>query len=157
MLPTFEGKRTRNAYSRPCASRDYPVVWSAEIIGRFWALSTIRNTTLAGFSVSGHVLAEPGSTEHHHKAMIVAHQMTALPPRKPPFGIAPSPPPRRPGAASKLACKWPRQTRSRAVPALACHTPGVPHSITRAACIGRSVDGSDAQVHNSMFHNILAS
>ena len=57
MSPTFEGKRTRNAYSSPCARRDHPVVWSAGIIGRFWALSTIRNPVLAGFSASGQVLA----------------------------------------------------------------------------------------------------
>ena len=35
-------------------------------------------------------------------------------------------------------------------------TPGVTHSTADAACIGRSVDGSNAQVHNMMSHIILA-
>jgi hypothetical protein len=77
-------------------------------------------------------------------------------PRKPPFGIATSPltpvtvrpgggtPPLSPGVA-----------RSRTFPVRASRTPGVAPSSTRAACIDRSMDGSDAQVHNSMSHIIL--
>jgi len=38
----------------------------------------------------------------------------------------------------------------------ASRTPGVTRPTTRADCIGHSVVDSAVQIHNSMFHNILA-
>ena len=38
----------------------------------------------------------------------------------------------------------------RPFPARACSGPGYPPQLTCLDCIGRSMDGSDAQIHNTM-------
>ena len=86
--------------------------------------------------------------------------MSELPPEVP-LEISRPPRPRRPGAASKLARQWPTASLSQAFPARAPPSPGVTPAPADAACINRSMDGSDAiktqldalhQFSNKMHH-----
>ena len=68
-----------------------------------------------------------------------------------------TPPPRRPRVRGKSLHLLPRVVRSGTFPVQASSTPGVTRAPADVACIGRSMDGSDAQVHNSMNRIILVS
>ena len=81
----------------------------------------------------------------------------SLSPLKPPFAAAPlSPAPATLHPGQKRLHLLTGVARSRTFPVQASFTPGVTRPITDAACIGHSMDGSDAQSHNSMSHIILA-
>ena len=65
------------------------------------------------------------------------------------------PGPGAPASGEKTPPLRPGVIRSPALPVRASRTPGVTRATACAAFIGRSMDGSDAQVHNSISHIIL--
>ena len=69
----------------------------------------------------------------------------------------PLPGPGDPASDAKRLHLLPGVVRSRTFPVQASRTPGVTRPTSRADCIEHSMDDSDAQVHNAMFHIILAS